>query len=217
MKIIIAFVPIVIAITFHEVAHGYAAYRMGDKTAKMLGRLTLDPLKHVDPVGTIILPIILYATGAPVFGWAKPVPVNPMNFKNPRRDMALCAAAGPATNLVLAFVSVLILRFGLIPMQGMISPAMTDGIARILFSSAMINMWLAAFNLIPIPPFDGSRVVAGIGSRSFANTMDKLEPYGMIIVALLIFTGLYRYIVVPLFQLFYSIIVNPIIGPFLGG
>ncbi len=217
MKIIVGFVPIVIAITFHEVAHGYVAYRLGDNTAKALGRLSLDPLKHVDPVGTVILPIILYATGAPVFGWAKPVPINPMNFKDPRKGMALTAAAGPATNLALAFFSVLILRFGLIPAQGMLSPELTDGLARILYSSAMINIWLAAFNLIPVPPFDGSRVVAGIGTKELANTMDKLEQYGMIIVAILIFSGLYKYLVMPLFKLFYSIIINPILGPVLGG
>lgn len=217
MRILVAFVPIVIAITFHEVAHGYAAFRMGDPTAKALGRLTLDPMKHIDPVGTILVPLMLYATGAPVFGWAKPVPVNPMNFRNPRRHMALCAAAGPATNLVLALVSVLLLRFALVPMSGILGHALFDGFAKLLFSSAMINIWLAAFNLIPIPPFDGSRVVAGLGTRELANTMDKLEPYGMIIVLVLILTKLYRYIVVPLYKLFYSIIIDPVIGPFIGG
>ena len=217
VNVLISFVPIIIAITFHEVAHGYAAYRLGDPTAKALGRLTLDPLKHVDPIGTVLLPLMLYATGAPVFGWAKPVPIGVRNFKNPRRDMAITGAAGPLMNLALALVSALLLRYVLVPIGGNLQEGVYRGFAQLLYASATINLWLAAFNLIPVPPFDGSRVLAGLVPPHWANQIDRLEPYGMIIVIILIFTGVYKFLVLPLFAMFYSVLVNPIIGPLLGG
>lgn len=212
VKVIISVVPIVIAITFHEVAHGYMAYRLGDPTAKALGRLSLDPLKHVDPVGTVVLPIMLYLLGMPVFGWAKPVPIGVRNFKNLRRDMALTGAAGPAMNLALALLSVILIRFLLLPLGGVIPEGVYMGFSQLLWTSAIINIWLAAFNLIPVPPFDGSRVLAGLVPRHMANAIDRLEPYGMIILFVMILTGIYRVIVMPLYELFYSIIINPVIG-----
>ena len=217
MKIIVGVVPIVIAITFHEVAHGYVAYRLGDPTAKMMGRLTLDPLKHVDPVGTVLVPLVLYAVGGIPFGWAKPVPIGVRNFKNPRRDMGLTAIAGPVTNLALAVVSAILLRFVLLPMGQFIPEGVFVGFMKLLYTSAYINIILAAFNLIPVPPLDGSRVLAALVPRHIANRIDELERYGMIIIMILIFTGMFRYILGPLFSILFSILINPILGPIMGG
>jgi len=217
MKIIVGVVPIIIAITFHEVAHGYVAYRLGDPTAKLLGRLTLDPLKHIDPVGTILVPLVLYAVGGIPFGWAKPVPIGVRNFKNPRRDMGLTGVAGPLTNLALAIVSAILLRFVLVPLGSVIPEGVFLGFLKLLYASVQINIILAAFNLIPVPPLDGSRVLAALVPRHIANRIDELERYGIIIVMILIFTGIFRYILGPLFTLFYTILINPILGPITGG
>ncbi|HBA66489.1 MAG TPA: site-2 protease family protein [Methylococcaceae bacterium] len=185
-RIIVWVIPVIFAITVHETAHGWVAKKYGDNTAKMLGRLTLNPLKHIDPVGTILLPGILLLTGTGfIFGWAKPVPVDARNFKNPRQDMAIVALAGPVSNLLMAVGWALIARVGvMINVEFMTLPMIYWGIAGI-----SINLVLALINLIPIPPLDGSRVVSGILPNRWAWQYNKLERYGFLILLLMLFTG----------------------------
>ncbi len=204
--------PVLVAITFHELSHGFVASRLGDPTARMLGRLTLNPFAHIDLFGTIILPfmLLIFTNGQFVFGYAKPVPVNPMNFKNPRKGMAITAAAGPLTNLLIAFLSIMLLRFFIVPLSGMLSGAIASKtlipIALMLEASITINVVLAAFNLIPIPPLDGGRVLVGLLPQRQAISFSKLEPFGFIIVIILIATGIASYFVIPLVNLFMSIL-----------
>lgn len=210
--IIISAFPILIAITFHEVSHGFVANRLGDPTAKMMGRLTLNPLAHIDPLGTIIMPLmlIIFTNGQFVFGYAKPVPINPMNFENPRKGMAISAAAGPITNILLAIASILILKFVITPMAFIlphsISTPVITPLIMILKSSVVINVILAVFNLIPIPPLDGGRVFVGLLPYKQAVSFSKIEPFGFLIVILLIVTGIAHYFVVPVVNLFLRIL-----------
>ncbi len=204
--------PVLVAITFHELSHGFVASRLGDPTARMLGRLTLNPFAHIDLFGTIILPfmLLIFTNGQFVFGYAKPVPVNPMNFKNPRKGMAITAAAGPLTNLLIAFLSIMLLRFFIVPLSGMFSEAIASKtlvpLALMLEASITINVVLTAFNLMPVPPLDGGRVLVGLLPQRQAISFSKLEPFGFIIVIILIATGIARYFVIPLVNLFMSIL-----------
>lgn len=171
---------LIVAIVFHEVAHGWAALALGDPTAKEAQRLTLNPICHVDPVGTIILPGFLAMVGAPVFGWAKPVPVNAARLDNPRLAMMAVAAAGPATNFLLALIGAAAL--GVVSSTGEPGAFVTQG----LFSFILINLFIGLFNLLPIPPFDGSHIVEGAMPRRWAVQYEKLRPYGMILFFALI-------------------------------
>src|SRR6476469_9748904 len=177
-------VPLVIAIVFHEVAHGLVARRLGDTTAERKGRLTLNPVKHIDPFGTVILPMLLAISHAPVFGWAKPVPVNYARLRNPRRDMVLVALAGPGMNLLLALFGTALLTATI-----MLSGGAQSGGAAILAANALnfvlINIFLAVFNLLPVPPFDGGHVVEGLLPRSLARGYRKVGRYSLLVMVFL--------------------------------
>ena len=211
-QIIISAFPILIAIVFHELSHGFVANKLGDPTAKMLGRLTLNPIAHIDPIGTIIMPLmlIIFTHGQFVFGYAKPVPINPMNFKNPKRDMAISAAAGPITNILLAVLSVLILKLVIVPVSfilpGAISAAVMAPLSMIFQSSAVVNVVLAVFNMIPIPPLDGGRVLTGFLPYKQAVSFSKIEPFGFIIIIFLIITGIANYFIMPVIAFFLRIL-----------
>jgi Zn-dependent protease len=175
--------PAIIAITFHEAAHGFAARLLGDDTAWRLGRVTFNPLKHIDPVGTILLPGLLLLLHSPfLFGYAKPVPVNFRALRNPRRDMVLVAAAGPSINIVLALVAAL--TFHLV---GYLPDTVAQWLAENLRNALIINVILAVFNLLPLPPLDGGRIAVGLLPNALASPVARLEPYGMIILIGLLF------------------------------
>lgn len=211
-QVAVSAVPILLAITFHEVAHGYVAYRLGDPTAKSMGRLTLNPLAHIDPVGTVLLPVIMLVIshGQFMFGYAKPVPINPRYFKNPPQGMALSAAAGPLCNIALAVACLLAIKFILLPAEAFVSPetsaAVLHPIRLMLISGITMNIVLASFNLIPIPPLDGGRIAVGLLPHSIGSALSKLEPFGMIIVMLLIMTGASRVFMAPLIYLIRSLL-----------
>lgn len=194
-KFAIYALPILFAVTIHEVAHGWMASKLGDKTAKMLGRLTLNPIRHIDPVGTIIIPLLLLWIGGFIFGWAKPVPINPKNLKNPRRDLALISISGPLSNLFMAVIWAMIMKVGVVLTQagiGMAYPIILMGNAGIT-----INLVLGLLNLIPIPPLDGGHFVSSILPRRLAHYYDRLERYGFIIILLLIATNALNFILAP--------------------
>jgi Zn-dependent protease len=171
-------IPVLVAITFHEAAHGLAAHLLGDDTAWRLGRVSFNPLKHIDPVGTILLPGILLLVRSPfLFGYAKPVPVNFRALRNPRRDMVLVAAAGPAMNIALAVVAALLFHLiGYLP--NTLAPWVTEN----LKNGLVVNVVLAVFNLFPIPPLDGGRILVGVLPKAMAAPVARLEPYGIAIL-----------------------------------
>lgn len=207
-RIVVWILPVVFAITAHEVAHGWVAKKYGDNTASLLGRLTLNPIKHIDLLGTLIIPGLLLLSGTGfIFGWAKPVPVDPRNFKNPRRDMAIVALAGPVSNLLMAFGWALIARLGVTigaQTEAVSLPLIYTGIAGI-----SINLVLAILNLLPIPPLDGSRILSGILPSYWAWQYNRLERFGFIILVVLLYTNVLGSILAyPLFnaqKMFFSI------------
>src|SRR5271157_1640674 len=211
-QIIIYAPAILIAIILHEVSHGLVAYRLGDPTAKMMGRLTLNPVAHIDLFGTVIMPLLLLVSthGQFVFGYAKPVPINPYNFRNPKRDMAISAAGGPLMNLLVALLSVIVLKHIVAPFANTASAEVIGKflkpMAMMLNASIRINIVLAAFNLIPIPPLDGGRVLMGFLPDRQAHILGKVEPFGMIVVLLLVATGMAGPIIMPLIRLFLALV-----------
>ena len=187
-------IPGIFAITVHEVSHGFVARLCGDRTAEMVGRLTLNPLKHVDPMGTVVVPLVmLLLPGGFIFGWAKPVPVAQRNLKNPRRDMAIVAAAGPASNIVMAVIWALVAKLAvLLNLESLTLWLVNVGAVGIVF-----NLVLAVVNLLPIPPLDGGRVVSNLLPAGVSDSFDRIEPYGfMIIIGLLVF-GVLGHIIGP--------------------
>lgn len=183
---------VIASLSFHEAAHAWTADRLGDPTARMLGRITLNPIAHIDWIGTVLFPIVALTTGAPLLGWAKPVPVNFHNLKAPRRDFALIAAAGPVSNLILAAVGALIWSV-------LYDPSITalHVFLGILYRTVVTNVFLAVFNMIPVPPLDGGNVLAGFVPESVANLIDQMRPYGFIVLYALLLTGVLSAIVQP--------------------
>ena len=194
--------PLIIAVVFHEVAHGWAADKLGDPTARKLGRLTLNPIKHIDPVMTLLVPGLLIASGSPVvFGGAKPVPINPYNLKNPRKAVVLIAAAGPAINFVLAalFATVFMIFKEIIAANpaSLSTLSLTTIITLWAFHSVLINIILALFNLFPIPPLDGGRIAVGLLPEGLAMKLARLEPYGFFILVAAIYMGVFESYLMP--------------------
>jgi Zn-dependent protease len=185
-KVFIWAVPVIFAITVHEVAHGWVASKLGDQTAKMLGRLTLNPVKHIDPIGTVLVPIILLYVGNFIFGWAKPVPVDWRNLRQPRRDMAIVAVAGPFTNLLMLVGWVLLAK--LVFETGAHYGSVAAQLFAMCQAGIMINALLMLLNMLPIPPLDGSRVVSAVLPPALAYRYNQLERFGLIILVILLAT-----------------------------
>jgi Zn-dependent protease len=199
-------VPLLFAITVHEVAHGAVAQWLGDPTAKMMGRLTLNPFKHIDPVGTVLVPGVLLVLGGVIFGWAKPVPVDYRNLRRPRRDMALVALAGPGANLAMGMVWALVIKLGVHyheVLGAFGAPLVLMGIAGIF-----ANTILLVLNLIPLPPLDGGRVLVGILPRGAAAAVSRIEPFGLIILLALLLSGLLGHVLSPAVGLVQSLLAN---------
>lgn len=200
-----AVIPVLFAIALHETAHGWVARYFGDRTAEMLGRLTLNPIKHIDPIGTIAMPLILTLLGLPAFGWAKPVPVVAANMRDPKRNMIAVAAAGPVSNLLMALLWAVVFRMVL----GWDQPQL--GLRQFLLSMSQIgiqfNVLLAVFNMIPIPPLDGGRVLRGLLPEPYGMKLDAAERWGLILVLLLLTFGILGRILLPVMSWFIDLIL----------
>jgi Zn-dependent protease len=205
-KIAVWALPVIFAITLHEVAHGWVASKLGDQTAKMLGRLTLNPLKHIDPIGTVLVPLVLLIFGGFVFGWAKAVPVDTRNFKNPRGDMAWVAIAGPTANLIMAFL------WAILAKVGMILQTTSPDVGMFLIYSGLagvsINLILLILNLIPIPPLDGSRVLSAFLPKTLAWQYNQIAPYGFIILVGLMLMGILSPLIMGPYSMFQQVVFN---------
>ncbi len=206
-RIILIIPGFLIAVTVHEYAHGYVALRFGDHTAERAGRLTLNPIPHIDPFGALALVL------TQMIGWAKPVPVDPRNLRDPRKDMIWISLGGPAANLIAASVAALIFHgliftFGVKALHPQLSPILSPFVRMTAFA-VVINIGLGVFNLVPIPPLDGSKILAGALPRDLAYKYEQLEPYGFIILLLLIFTGVVGYVIAPP--------IRALVGVLLGG
>lgn len=195
-----------LAITVHEYSHGYVALRLGDPTAKLAGRLTFNPIAHLDPIGTLALVL------TQMIGWAKPVPVDPRYLRNPRQDMIWISLGGPAANLVAAIALTVLFHTVISIFDGRPATQLTayfvQPLVKILYYGIRINVVLAIFNLIPIPPLDGSSILAGLLPRDLANQYEKLQPYGFMLLLLFIFTGAVNYIIMPPFTFMMKLLVG---------
>ncbi|MDD2932436.1 MAG: site-2 protease family protein [Methylotenera sp.] len=200
-KIVIYALPVIFAITVHEAAHGYAAKYFGDMTAHNAGRITLNPIKHIDPFGTILLPALTIMLGGILFGWAKPVPVDFARLRNPKKDMLWVAAAGPASNFVMAVFWALVLKYSVLMPEAFILP-----LSLMAKAGVMINIVLMVLNLLPLPPLDGGRIAVSLLPHHLAQPFAQLERYGFIILIVLLFTGVLSKILMPLISIVYSLI-----------
>ncbi|MDE0154396.1 MAG: site-2 protease family protein [Gammaproteobacteria bacterium] len=203
-KIVVAAIPIIFAITVHEVAHGWVAGKLGDPTARLAGRLTLNPVKHIDPLGTIVVPLVMIVLTPFAFGWAKPVPVDWRNLKQPRRDMALVAAAGPGANIVMLALWTLLLSVPFAAGNAVSYPSML--FIEMAKVGIIINIVLIALNLLPLPPLDGSRIVTAFLSPAAARRYNALERWGLPILVVLIFTGVLEKILYPMVDFMLSVV-----------
>ena len=199
-EIIILAPPFLLGLTVHEYAHGYVAYRFGDPTAKAQGRLTMNPIKHIDPIGALAFIIMK-------IGWAKPVPVNPAYFKNPARDMLWVSFAGPGANMLTAIASGIILKLMLL-LTGIVPMFIFMPVAKMLAASVWINVMLGIFNLVPIPPLDGSKIVVGLLPSEMAAAYAKLEPFGFVILLVLFYTGVISKVFLPLINFAQGLILG---------
>ncbi len=197
--IVVQFAAVLFAISVHESAHAWSADRCGDPTARLQGRVSLNPLAHIDLFGTIIFPILLAVVGAPVFGWAKPVMVNPYNFRNRRRDHVIVSAAGPASNLLVALALILLLMLLFQPLMAATSPTVIL-LLRIATHLLLINIFLAVFNLIPVPPLDGSGILEGMLRGQALRWFERIKPYGFFILLFVIYTRIFNRIADLLFS-----------------
>ncbi len=195
--LILTFIGLLLALSVHEASHALAALTLGDRTAQALGRVTLNPVAHIDPVGTILLPLVAFALNAPIIGWARPVPVDVRNLKHPRRDFMWIALAGPASNLALALLASVALR--LLPWLPVGAGGIEIVTPLVVFAQQFLflNVLLAVFNMIPVPPLDGSNVVAALLPQGLARQWDQLRPYGIFILYGLMFTGVLRTLIYP--------------------
>ena len=204
-------IPVIFAITLHEAAHGYVAKYFGDMTAYSQGRVSLNPIRHIDPVGTVILPLVLLAVskfigGGFIFGWAKPVPVNFGNLRHPKRDMLWVAAAGPAANLVMAIFWVLMLKLSSTDAVGSLPFAMP--LALMGAAGVLVNAIFMVLNLLPIPPLDGGRIMTSLLPHRLAYQFSRIEPYGFIIILVLLFTHVLDYVMWPLIAITLQIVTG---------
>jgi Zn-dependent protease len=194
--VFIKLVVLLLSLTVHEAAHAITADRLGDPTARLLGRVSLNPAVHVDPIGTLLFPLIALLTNVPVLGWAKPVPVNITRLRGHwKRKFMLIAAAGPASNVALAIIASLLLH--VVPVAGRLEEAALAPLARFLYQAVLLNVLLAVFNMVPVPPLDGGNVLAGVLRGPIAETYERLRPYGFMILYGLMFTGILTMIIAP--------------------
>lgn len=197
MNIAFSLILFFFAVVVHEFAHGWVAYKLGDPTAKYSGRLTLNPIAHIDPIGTIALPLFLVITGSPIlFGWAKPVPVNFRGLHNPKKDMIWVGLAGPCANILLAIVLSIIIKIRLVFLP-----------LEVLTQFMLLNLVLAIFNLMPIPPLDGSRVVLGMLPAKLAYKYAQLERYGFIIIVVMLYLGIFQLLIWPIVAIVYGLLI----------
>ena len=206
LKIVISAIPILFAITVHEASHGYAAKYFGDLTAEKMGRISLNPFRHIDLIGTIILPAITLIVGGVLFGWAKPVPVNFANLRNPKKDMLWVAAAGPASNLVMAIAWGILLGFVQRGLQAGELPTAANLFIDMAYVGITINIVLMVLNLLPMPPLDGGRIAVSLLPNNLAMQLSRVEQYGFIILIALMFTGVLGKILSPFIGFFEQII-----------
>ena len=203
-QIFIAFIVLLFSLTVHEMAHAWTADRLGDPTARLLGRVSLNPIVHADLIGTVVFPLVSMISGATLIGWAKPVPVNLRYLRHPRRDYMLVAAAGPASNLILAVFAAIVLAVVPISPQTLGESNVSVPIAALLSRLIQLNVLLAVFNMIPIPPLDGGNVLAGLLPPNLAGLFNQLRPYGFVLIYALVLSGGFEMIVLPPYRFILS-------------